>query len=175
MARRAIIIGTAQDIFGRLFDVRESRPTRHGFNVLLGWPVTARRGPGGGGPQVIITKPLAEYLEKMRLAPVGIDLPIGRGAVKRLRFILGHHWFRDNTAWWAEHPDGRGKSFAARHNWRKKFGISIKNRLWTTDMDNVLLKMLDAGASVKDIAITVGRSPSAIRARKWKLKSRQMI
>lgn len=38
MAREAHIIGEAVDIHGTRWDVRERRPTNHGFWVELGWP-----------------------------------------------------------------------------------------------------------------------------------------
>jgi hypothetical protein len=167
MARRATIIGTIKDIHGQLFDVRESRPTKHGFDILLGWPTVRPRGQGMGGQQVIATEPLVEYLEKMRLSPGDIDLPVGQGAVKRLRALLKHNWREDNAAWWADNPEGPNKSHAARHNWRKKFGI--QSNMWTPEMDDKLLKMYAAGASVKDMAAAFGKSSSAIWARKWKL------
>ncbi|MDR2054984.1 MAG: hypothetical protein LBQ10_03830 [Desulfovibrio sp.] len=167
MARRATIIGIAKDFLGRQYDVREARPTKHGFDVLLGWPSDVQRGPGGGSPQVIITWPLIKYLEKMRLTPGKIDLPIGRGPVKRVRSVLGHYWPEDNAEWWREHPDGPGKSFTSKHNWRKKLGLP--SNAWTPEMDAMLLEMLANKMRIKDIAAAMGRTTSAIWARRWRL------
>ncbi len=102
MARRARIIGQAVDVHGREWDVREERPTEHGWPVRLGWPADAPRGQGCGGPRAIATPELAAYLESLRLDPDAIRLPICRTAIKRLRRGLGHDWRADNAAWWRE-------------------------------------------------------------------------
>lgn len=119
MARVALIIGQAQDIEGRLWDVREERPTPHGWPVLLGWPRGVSRGRGGGGVRVILTPELADYLVAHRHAPGAMDLPIGRNAIKRLRTILGHHWREDRPEWWAERREDLARltleEFCARH------------------------------------------------------------
>jgi hypothetical protein len=102
MGRHATIIGQAEDIWGRVWDVREARPTEHGWPVMLGWPQDAQRGKGGGGVRAIMTRDLADYLESMRMDPDGISLPLCRTAIKRLRKALGHDWHADNAAWWRE-------------------------------------------------------------------------
>lgn len=134
MARQATIIGQAEDINGEVWDVREARPTPHGFAVLLGWPQTLQRGPGGGGPRAILTGDLACYLAAHCQAPSGIDLPIGRGAVKRLRKLLDLNWQLDNAQWWHDHKTDllastlddfcqrHGKSQGAASQWRAVFG-----------------------------------------------------
>ncbi|MDR2488755.1 MAG: hypothetical protein LBD42_04610 [Desulfovibrio sp.] len=62
MARHARVMGRTLDYQGVLWDVRESRPTHHRWNVLMGWPAGSPRGQGGGGPRVILTPELAAYL-----------------------------------------------------------------------------------------------------------------
>lgn len=101
MARKAQIIGQAVDVYGRSWDIRERRPTRHGFDVLIGWPEGEPRGKGGRGVAVVPTQALIEYLRKTRLRDV--DLPIGRTAVKRLRAEADIRW--DWYAWWAARAD----------------------------------------------------------------------
>lgn len=121
MARKANIIGSTKDIFGDLWDVREELPTDHGFNLLIGWPQAAPRGPGGGGgPRAIITEELASYLERYRHNPKDIDLPIGKSAIKRLRRLLGHHYRHDRNLWWDERFEDlislTIEEFAKKHN-----------------------------------------------------------
>lgn len=101
MARHADIIGTATDHAGQVWDVRERRPTTHGFDVLIGWPQGEPRGRGGRGVAVILTADLARYLTSTRQRD--IDLPIGRTAAQRLRTVLGVSWSWD--AWWADRAD----------------------------------------------------------------------
>lgn len=103
MARRATIVGHVTDVWGDDWDVREMRPTDHGFPVCFGWPKGIARGrSGSGGPKVIVTTPLAAHLEKHRLEPGKLALPIGNTAIKRLRRLMGHYHPIDRAAWWQE-------------------------------------------------------------------------
>ncbi|MBU0602723.1 MAG: hypothetical protein KKD25_10035 [Gammaproteobacteria bacterium] len=115
MGRRAEIIGRAADWSGVEWDVRERRPSRHGFDVMIGWPHGEPRGQGGRGVAVILTVELARYLIDTR--PREIDLPIGLTAAKRLRRVLGVSWSWDD--WWqARSGDLLSmtlEAFAARH------------------------------------------------------------
>lgn len=115
MAREARIIGTATDYSGQPWDVRERRPTRHGFEVLIGWPQGEARGQGGRGVAVIPTVELARYLAETRQRD--IELPVGLTAVKRLRRELGVRWSWDD--WWAARADDLCsmtlEAFCARH------------------------------------------------------------
>lgn len=97
MARKAQIIGHATDYAGVEWDVRERRPTAHGFDLLIGWPSGEPRGRGGRGVATIPTAELAQYLQATRLRDV--DLPIGLTAIKRLRAEIGVTWSWDD--WWA--------------------------------------------------------------------------
>lgn len=117
MAREAQIIGSAVDLAGEEWDVRERRPTTHGFDVFIGWPKGATRGRGAsGGPAVIMTAELAHYLTEMRLRDVA--LPIGLTLVKRLRGAIGISWSWDD--WWASKADDLSsmtlEAFCARHS-----------------------------------------------------------
>lgn len=97
MARSASIIGVTVDVYGVTWDVREHRPTAHGWPVSIGWPQGEPRGRGGRGVAVILTQTLAQYLTDTRLRD--LVLPISRTAAKRLRAELGVQW--DWDAWWA--------------------------------------------------------------------------
>jgi len=101
MARKAHIIGRATDYAGVEWDVREGRPTKHGFDVLIGWPRGEARGKGGRGVATIITAELAQYLQATRLRDT--DLPIGMSTVKRMRAEIGVSWSWDD--WWAVRAD----------------------------------------------------------------------
>lgn len=116
MARRARIIGRVLDVHGRAWDVREYRPTAHGFGIAVGWPQGEPRGRGGRGVAVVPTQALVEYLTATRLKNTA-DLPIGTTAIKRLRRELGIRW--DWDAWWAGRRDDllglTLERFCARH------------------------------------------------------------
>ena len=171
MARQAQIIDQIRDYAGNLWDVRELRPTPHGWPVLLGWPAGLQRGKGTGGPRVIITRELAAYLQNTRLAPGKIDLPLSRNAIKRLRKSLGLNWREDNNAWWEDNPDGPGKSAGARSMRRKLRGE--KSKLWSAEDDALALTLRRQGMSTVSISQELGRSASAVRSRLWRL-SRQV-
>lgn len=115
MARKAQIIGHATDYAGGRWDVRETRPTDHGFDILIGWPQGEPRGRGGRGVATILSVELARYLTETRLRD--IDLPIARTTVKRLRAELGVAWSWD--AWWADRVSDllsmTLEAFCARH------------------------------------------------------------
>lgn len=98
MARKAQIIGRATDYAGVLWDVRERRPTAHGFDLLIGWPHGEPRGQGGRGVATILSAELARYLTELQPRPRDIDLPIGGTTIKRLRNELGISWSWDD--WW---------------------------------------------------------------------------
>lgn len=94
------------DVWGDVWDVRERRPTDHGFDLSLGWPQGVPRGRGGAGsPRAIVTTDVAAYLETQRHTPAQIRLPCGRTAIKRLRRLLGHDWRADREGWWSERID----------------------------------------------------------------------
>jgi hypothetical protein len=102
--------------------------------VLLGWPRSVQRGPGGGSPRAILTPRLADYLAAHCHAPATIDLPISRTTIKRLRKLLGQDWTLDNEQWWHDHKadllastlaqfcQRHGKSQGAASQWRAVFG-----------------------------------------------------
>ena len=65
-----------KDVFGELFEVAEFRGTTHGFDLLFGWPERRKKGLGRGRCEVILTMPLAEHLNRFRMRPWELDLPI---------------------------------------------------------------------------------------------------
>ncbi len=99
-----------------VWSVDDARPTDHGFAIYLGRPVSMS---GPGGAAVIITRDLAEYLERHRRAPDLIDLPISATTVHRLRRALGHNWYEDGERWWLQRWDDLSTlttaDFAVRH------------------------------------------------------------
>jgi len=90
-----------KDVDGRLWDVAESRPTKHGFDLHFGWPSDAR-GYGQGAKGLIPTQDLLKYWESKKLCRDGsiYDLPIGRTSIKRVRSILGLDYYTDNAEWY---------------------------------------------------------------------------
>lgn len=102
MGRKAQVIGQATDVHGNVWDVREARPTEHGWDILIGWPHGEPRGKGCRGVRVINSVELAQYIMATRLRD--LSLPIGVTTAKRLRSELGMSWSWD-TWWSARAPD----------------------------------------------------------------------
>lgn len=106
MTREATIIGQIKDIDNVTYDIREKRPTTHGWDLCLGWPTGIQRGKGGGGgPRVILTTDLVEYLKMEKSSTKRIDLPIGKTSIARLRRLLGMNWQSDRAQWWEDRVD----------------------------------------------------------------------
>lgn len=184
MAEEATIIGKATDIWGDAWDVREARPTDHGFDVLLGWPIGIPRGKGGsGGPRLIVTPELAAYMESRRYPARGVHLPIARTTIKRLRGILGHQWYVDHTEWWAERADELADTpaelFAKRHNVAAHqvvgarlalFGPRLRPNGWWRAPDVAAILLQDSPASIA--AEQLGISVSSVRRLRAALRER---
>lgn len=182
MARRATIIETVVDAFGDEWDVREYRPTTHGFAVAFGWPADELRGQGqAGGPRAILTEDLVLYLASRRNDPGSIRLPIGRTTLKRLRRILGHHWQIDRAAWWEARTEDLSdltvEAFAATHdvsvgaviNARHAlYGPALRPAGWWRAPD--VAELILAGRPRAEIAEQLGISIGAVGRLRWALK-----
>jgi hypothetical protein len=102
-------------------DVRDVRPTKHGFDLLYGsrvYRLTNHR----NGPGLIVTKQLFDYWEANKTKHDGVlfDLPAGRTTLKRARARLGFHYDHDVKNYWTEHLQDLQKlplrEIATRHN-----------------------------------------------------------
>jgi hypothetical protein len=115
------VIGQVRDFNNDLWNVRDVRATKHGFDLLYGAP--ANRVSNVGPPRCLITtKELVAYWEanKTRHDGVIFDLPAGRTTLKRARGRLGFHYQHDVTSYWNEHIQDLemlpAREVAARHN-----------------------------------------------------------
>lgn len=134
MGRTAVIVDRVLDVWGDYWDVREYRDAP-GFALAIGWPA-GRRGQGTGGPRVIVTPEALGYFARHRhrggVKAMVAELPIGSGAVKRVRKMLGHHVYDDSTSWWLERTEDllvlSGREFAAKHN-RSEAAASMARQL----------------------------------------------
>jgi len=83
---------------GTFYDVYESRPTKHGFDLLFGYPTKAHRRIYAkyNKTGLIPTAELVAYWEAHRIEDyVNFDLPAGETTLKRLRQRLGFNVKRD--------------------------------------------------------------------------------
>jgi hypothetical protein len=94
------VIGQTKDVNGRVWDIREVRSTRHGFDLYFGNPAT---GAGSiGGRALIYTPELYNFWDTHRTGLDGLrfDLPAGRTTLKRARHRLGFNFHEDLDAHW---------------------------------------------------------------------------
>jgi len=173
MARKATILCRVADHRGEIYDVREIRPTPHGFEVFIGWPVGLQRGQGGGGPKIILTQPLAEHLLKTKLSPKDANLPISRNVLKRLRSELFLNWRMDKNEWWEENPEGPGEKASTKSVRRKKMGLP--STCWTPEEDQRLVALRETGWSCSVIAEKMGKTPHAIEMRIYRLRKKGVL
>jgi hypothetical protein len=103
--KKKLILGKVTDAFGIRWDIGESRPTMHGFPILLGWRQGHPHGRCFGRSSVILTPALARYLKLFRANPAKAELPISFASIVNLRKRLGHHWTNDRRSWWEERQE----------------------------------------------------------------------
>ncbi|WP_155804529.1 helix-turn-helix domain-containing protein [Magnetospirillum fulvum] len=175
MARVATIIGETADVWGDIWDVREHRPTDHGFDLSLGWPQGMPRGRGGAGsPRAIVTPDVAAYLESLRHTPAQIRLPCGRGAIMRMRRLLGHDWRADQWLWWSDRIEDLATmttdEFAREHsvsvgaistNRQALLGRRCREAGWWRDESVTAILMSDA--PISSIADDLGIAAGSVR------------
>ena len=121
MTRKAAILGHVRDVEGGLWDVRDIRDTKHGFDLLFGSPDPRLGSYRGGLPRLIATQSLIDFWEANRTKRDGVlfDLPAGRTTLKRVRRHLGFHNLDDISEFWKERIEDlealSAREFAIRH------------------------------------------------------------
>lgn len=124
-----------KDIWGEEWQLFERRPTPYGFPLLMGRPYPPQSVRGGsGGTGVIMTAPLAAHLRANARRPYEKPLPVGHGAIIRLRESLGighREWDDARIQWWVDRIDDLATlpvpEFVAKHGdhpWTRSGTIS---------------------------------------------------
>jgi hypothetical protein len=127
LRRNPKIIGEVRDVEGSLWDVRQIRETKHGFDLLFGSPDSHLGSYRGGLPRLIATQPLYDFWEANRAKHTGIifDLPAGRTTLKRLRRRLGFNFLDDLSDFWMERLDDLEKLTAREFSERHQVDIDV--------------------------------------------------
>jgi len=150
------IVGQAKDVEGQLWDIRDVRETRHGFNLHFGTPADDHGAFRGGSPRLIATKGLVDFWNANRTRGHGFlfDLPAGRTTLKRARRRLGFNYNDDVTEFWTDRLEDLetlpAREFAIRHGVvldvtferrRKMVGMRARPRGWwrTPEIRGILL------------------------------------
>jgi len=188
VARKAIIIATVADTWADLWDVREERPTIHGWPLRLGWPHGVPRGRGGtGGPRIIVTPDL-EALCRASPKNLPLGLPCGTNAIKRVRRLLGLNRYWECQYWWLSRLDDldilSGHDFALKHKvseglvslWHTRLiGERLRQRGWWLADDVIEMFHTRSTAAVADLlgcsAGTISKLRSAFRRLRNRMKA----
>ncbi len=118
--------GQVYDVDNCLWDVRDARATKHGFDLLFGSPANAPLGSYCGGlPRLIATAALRDYweLHKTKWGGELYDLPAGRSTIKRVRRRLGLNLMEDSKDFFRKRI-GDLKALSARA-FAERHGVSI--------------------------------------------------
>jgi hypothetical protein len=96
-------LGEVTDFYGEPWDIRQIRPTRHGFDLLYGSRVS-ERDLTGGLLRLIPTRELRDFwhTNRAKTNAVTYDLPAGRTTLKRARQRFGFNHLDDMTEFWTE-------------------------------------------------------------------------
>ncbi len=170
--RKYVVLAQVKDVFGDIWDVRQIRPTKHGFDLLYGSPEPGSQKYWGGPPRLIAHQPLVDYWETNQATIRMIyDLPGGRTTFKRLRHHLGFNYHRDLNTFYMQRIDDlehlTTRQFAARHNVdynvasdarRKLLGRFARPLGWWRKARP--LKILQSGILLRQIAEKLGISTS---------------
>ncbi len=135
MTRKYPIVGYVRDVNGDLWDIRDIRDTKHGFDLYFGTPAHNHGAYRGGLPRLITTIALRDFWSNNRTRGHGFlfDLPAGRTTLKRARKRLGVNYHNDLTEFWTDRIEDLGSlpisEFAARHGVNRKMVLERRARM----------------------------------------------
>lgn len=161
------ILFQSVDCFGHTWNVTESRPTEHGWDVLAGYPVVNGAPVKGvkGPPRTVITPELCAYLEEFRMKRAKVRLPFGSTTICRLRRMLGMNYWHDCKAWWQVTEDAESSDTIAVQN---DAALKPRNLTWTRGEIGQVRELLNSGISVAEIASVLGKKEKTV----FKLRQR---
>ena len=155
------------DVLGQTWNVTESRPTEHGWNLLAGYPVVNGAPVKGvkGPPRTILTQELCAYLEEFRMKRGKVRLPLGSTAICKLRRKLGMNYWNDCKEWWKETENANESGLSSS---RSDTPLKPRNLTWTRDEIRQFPELLNSGMSMSEIASIVGKKEKTV----FKLRKR---
>ena len=183
------VCGQVRDVDGALWDVRDVRTTKHGFDLYYGSPDKAHDTHRGGQLRFIVTKAVRDFWWDNRLESHGFlfDLPAGRTTLKRARNRLQFNHRDDVREFWTERIDDLATlpigEFAAKHGVDKILAFDWRRRLvgqrarplgwWRTPET---LRVLLSGMSLSQVGRELGIGISqSFRLRRQARKESEQI
>lgn len=163
-----------QDVEGVLWQVREARPTAHGFDLLLGYPIN----PGAGKKvwmnlnRIVPTRALADYFHEHRADTyANFNLPATQSSLVAVRRKLGYNFDKDRQAIWRERlPDLKSLTpdeFAKRYQvsreqavWWRRTLVGSNERAHHWWREPAVLELLHSRMSLSKLAEALGISRS---------------
>ncbi len=177
------VLFQVQDHEGTFYDVFDSRPTKHGFNLLFGFPARWHRRifTKFGKPGLIHTAELIAFWEKHRAAlNINFDLPAGNTTLTRARSKLGFNQVEEYKTQWVERiPELKSlptAEIAKKYNvspetvggWRRTLlGAARSARVW--QQDPKVVDLLRSPLSPKEVAEKLGLAAWEVRSMRGKL------
>lgn len=168
---RQATAGQVKDFNKAPWNVREVRPTKHGFDLCFGIPCNTYNRPYRGSSRLIVTKALRDYWHAHRTKSLRffLDLPASSGsiqlALRRLRFC--HR--ADVKAFWTDRVEDLAslptREFAAKHGvdpaaafeWRLKLVKRGRPAGWwhTPQILKLLLSPTPLGEAGRELGIAI--------------------
>jgi hypothetical protein len=115
-----------------LWEVTKVRPTKHGFDLLLGYRIGTFFGLGPS--RVIVTRELKDFWETNKVnAGFAYTLPAGRTTLKRIRKRLGYNFRKAMSKYWMDRLGDLGtmrpRDFAVKHGIAREVAFDTRRRL----------------------------------------------
>jgi hypothetical protein len=181
------VCGQVRDVDGALWDVRDVRSTKHGFDLYLGSLDGARgRGAVGGLPHLIVTKELRDYWRDNREKSHGVlyDLPAGRSTLRRARTRLRFNQREARREFWMDRVEDLAtmpiREFAAKHDvspdvafdWRFRLvGYRARPLGWWRTPETIKILLSDMTLSQVGRELGIGTSHAMRLRRRAKQES----
>jgi hypothetical protein len=190
MKSKRKILCVARDSTGDEWSVTEARPTSLGWPVMLGIPTVEVEARAKGGPRVILTHKLLDYLLANRKTPgekIRAELGLSKNAITNLRRTAGINRYTDARNWWSERTDDLRtltlEQFAAKHgvkvgiteHWRLEL-IGKTNRDHGWYLDPSAVDALGSDLPAADVGTFLGGIPAGSVSRiRSNLRGRGLI
>jgi hypothetical protein len=173
------VCGEVKDVDGTLWDVRDVRDTRHGFDLRFGTPANDHGAFPCGPPRLIATGALRDFWEANQIKGHGFlfDLPAGRSTLKRVRRRLGFNQRDDTREFFADRAEDLEllsvREFAARHgiargvagDWRRRI-VGRRTRPGGWWRKAKFLRVLHAGLTLIETGRRLGIGISHAKRRR---------